>query len=268
MENDRTHELLDLDKFPIDEPDAIEYRQLVSECQAAMASDGMFNLHGFVRPAAISRAVSEIGPLMAQSSFTHQRQHNVYFKKEVEGLPPDHDALQRFQTVHHTLCDDQLLHSVVHQIYEYRPLAAFLAEVLSKPRLYLMDDPLARANVIEYRDGETLNWHFDRSQFTVTLLLQSASSGGEFEYRSNLRSDGDQNYEGVAALLNGKDPSIRINPLSAGTLNVFAGRNTLHRVSTVRGTQSRLVAVFTYYDRPGVTFSPEERIGFYGRAGE
>jgi hypothetical protein len=25
--------------------------------------------------------------------------------------------------------------------------------------------------------------------------------------------------------------------------------------------------VFTYYDRPGVTFSAEERIGFYGRAG-
>jgi len=261
------HELLDLDQYPIDEPHAVEYRQLVSKCQAAMASDGMFNMDGFVRPAAISRAVSEIEPLMKQSSFTHRRQHNVYFKNEIEGLPSEHDALRRFQTAHHTLCDDQLLESVVHRIYEYQPLAAFLAEVLRKPRLYLMDDPLARANVIEYRDGEALNWHFDRSQYTVTLLLQSASSGGAFEYRSNLRSDVEQNYEGVAALLNGSDPGIRVNPLSAGTLNVFAGKNTLHRVSTVRGAASRLVAVFTYYDRPGVTFSAEERIGFYGRAG-
>jgi hypothetical protein len=26
------------------------------------------------------------------------------------------------------------------------------------------------------------------------------------------------------------------------------------------------VAVFSYYDRPGVTFSEKERLGFYGRS--
>jgi hypothetical protein len=55
--------------------------------------------------------------------------------------------------------------------------------------------------------------------------------------------------------------------LAAGSLNVFAGKNTLHRVSTVRGARSRLIAVFSYYDKPGVFFSDAERIGFYGRAG-
>jgi hypothetical protein len=48
-------------------------------------------------------------------------------------------------------------------------------------------------------------------------------------------------------------------------LNVFEGKNTLHRVSAVRGNRNRLVAVFSYYEKPGVTFSREERIGFYGR---
>ena len=28
-----------------------------------------------------------------------------------------------------------------------------------------------------------------------------------------------------------------------------------------------MIAVFSYYERPGVLFSEEERIGFYGRAG-
>ena len=28
----------------------------------------------------------------------------------------------------------------------------------------------------------------------------------------------------------------------------------------------RMMAVFSYYDRPGVMFSDEERLGFYGRA--
>ena len=122
----RLHEILDLDRYPIDRPESAGYRALVAACQDEMAAHGMFNLDGFVRPAAISRA-----------------------------------------------------------------------------------------------------------------------AGGEFEYRSNLRSDTAPNYDGVAQLLAGTDPAIRINPLAAGTFNVFAGKNTLHRVSTVRGERSRLVAVFS-----------------------
>jgi hypothetical protein len=57
-----------------------------------------------------------------------------------------------------------------------------------------------------------------------------------------------------------------VNPLTEGTLNVFAGKNSLHRVSTVQGPRSRLIAVFSYYERPGVLFSEKERLGFYGRS--
>jgi hypothetical protein len=57
-----------------------------------------------------------------------------------------------------------------------------------------------------------------------------------------------------------------VQPLAAGTLNVFAGRNTAHRVTPVLGNRSRIIAVFSYYDKPGVAFSSAERIGFYGRA--
>src|SRR5271166_441613 len=172
----------------------------------------------------------------------------------------------RFDTVNHTLCDDQLHGTLVRAVYEFAPLPAFLARVLEKPALYCMSDPLARVNVMDYRPGEALNWHFDRSQFTTTLLIQAAEDGGEFEYCSNLRSDSDPNYEGVGRLLGGDERNIRVNPLAGGTLNVFEGKNTLHRVSAVRGNRNRLVAVFSYYEKPGVMFSAEERIGFYGRA--
>jgi len=137
--------------------------------------------------------------------------------------------------------------------------------VMDKPQLFVMADPLARLNVMDYRPGEALNWHFDRSQFTTTLLIQAAEAGGEFEYRTDLRSDTDPNYDGVARMLRGDDPQVHVNPLAGGTLNVFKGRNTLHRVSTVRGSRKRLIAVFSYYDRPGVLFSREERLGFFGR---
>jgi predicted 2-oxoglutarate/Fe(II)-dependent dioxygenase YbiX len=128
-----------------------------------------------------------------------------------------------------------------------------------------MRDALARVNVMAYRDGEALNWHFDRSEFTTTLLLQAPDEGGDFVYRTDLRSDADPNYDGVARLLQGEDTEVKSLKLSAGTLNVFRGKNTAHKVSTVRGSRERIIAVFSYFDRPGVVFSREDQLGFYGR---
>jgi hypothetical protein len=260
-------DVLDLERYPLDRPDSPGFEALVASCRREMAANGMFNLHGLVRPAGLERAVRELQPLTERLAYTHQRRHNVYFEDAVAGLPPDHGALKRFDTINRTLCDDQLTGTLVHEIYEWAQLPAFLAQVLDKPRLYLMIDGLARVNVLSYKPGEALNWHFDRSLFTTTLLIQAPEEGGEFEFRSNLRSDHHPNYDGVAKLLHGSDPLVRVNPLAAGTLNVFAGKNTLHRVSPVRGRRDRLVAVYSYYEQPDVVFSDQERIGFYGRAG-
>jgi hypothetical protein len=265
MELHALRDSLDLERYPVDQPRTAAHAALVARCRAALQREGMFNLDGFVLPAAIGAAAAELAPLATGSSYTHARTHNVYFLDHVEGVGESHPALRKFTTVNHTLCDDQLRRTFVHRLYEWRPLAAFIAQVLGLPRLYLMDDPLARANVMEYRPGEALNWHFDRSRYTTTLLIQAAEAGGEFQYCSDLRSDGAPNYDEVGRVLSGQSDRIRVNPLAAGTLNVFAGKNSLHRVSTVEGGRSRLVAVYSYYERPGVMFSEKERMGFYGR---
>jgi len=257
---------LDLDRYPLDQPGTAAYEALVTRCRSDLEREGMFNLEGLVRPAAIDSAAAELADLATSSSYTHARTHNVYFLDRIEGVDSEHPALEKFQTINHTLCDDQLKHTVVHELYEWPPLVDFIARVLGLPRLYLMDDPLARVNVLEYRPGEALNWHFDRSRYTTTLLVRAAQEGGEFQYCSELRADGQPNYDEVGRVLAGQTNRIRVNPLTAGTLNVFAGKNSLHRVSTVEGKDSRLVAVYSYYDRPGVLFSDQERLGFYGRA--
>ena len=226
----------------------------------------MFNLPGFLRPDALQTSVAEVRPVLQSHSFEHRRSHNIYFRKEIPDLASDHAALRLCETVNHTICADQIPSSAVMQVYEFPPLLRFLAETMGKETLHVMDDPMACANVMAYRDGEALNWHFDRSEFTTTLLLQAPDEGGDFEYRTGLRSDDDPNYEGVARLLDGVDPDKRTLKLNAGTLNVFRGKNTAHRVTPVKGTRDRIIAVFSYYERPDVMFSEEERIGFYGRA--
>ena len=260
-------DILDLDRYPLDRPDTPAYRALIEQCRADLARQGMFNLEGLVRPGTMPRAVSELQPVLAEKAFTHKREHNIYFKKEIPGLPADHPALRKVTTINHTICADQMpAGTVVLRVYEWPPLAAFLAASMGKSGLHTMADPLARVNVMAYRAGEALNWHFDRSEFTTTLLLQAPEAGGAFEYRTDLRTDADPNYEGVARLIEGRDPDVRIEPITAGTLNVFKGKNTAHRVTTVAGPRERIIAVFSYYERPGVMFTAEERLGFYGRA--
>jgi hypothetical protein len=260
-------QVLDLDRYPLDRLDAPETRELIGRCKVELAEHGMFNLPGLVRASVIDRCAAELAPLIDTVAYTHKRRHNIYFRTNIDGLAPDHPALHQRDTINHTLCGDQLAGTIVGRIYEWRPLADFLARVMEKPRLFLMADPLARVNVMGYRAGEALNWHFDRSEFTTTLLIQSPEGGGEFEYRSDLRRDDDPNYDGVARLVRGEDDAVRSLPLKAGTLNVFKGRNTAHRVTPAVGDKQRIIAVFSYYERPGVQFSREERVGFYGRAG-
>ncbi|MDP9138029.1 MAG: 2OG-Fe(II) oxygenase [Pseudomonadota bacterium] len=257
---------IDLDRYPLDRQNSVEYRELVRRCRSDLARHGMFTLDGLVKLAAVARVARELYPLFAAEAFFHRRLHNIYFRDKLDDLPADHPALGKFETINHTICADQIPDSLVLAVYEWPDLAHFLAEVMEKPRLYTMADPLARTNVMAYRHGEALNWHFDRSEFTTTLLIQAPEGGGEFQYRPDLRSDSDPNYDGVAKLVRGLDPQVKVQPLSAGTLNVFKGRNTAHRVTPIEGATDRIIAVFSYYERPGVMFSDEERIGFYGRA--
>jgi hypothetical protein len=258
--------LIDLQRYPIDRLDSEAGKALVARCRADLARDGLFNLAGLMRPEVIDTLLHELKPLFASTAFTHRRRHNIYFLREVEGLPVDHPALRELETVNHTLCADLFPGNALMQLYAWPPFADFLAAVMDKPRLYPMDDPLACLNVMAYRDGEALNWHFDRSEFTTTLLLQAAQQGGEFEYKTGLRDDCDPNYAGIGEFLAGRQTDVRQLELAAGTLNVFRGKNTLHRVSPVRGERERIIAVFSYYEQAGVRFSREESIGFYGRA--
>ncbi len=256
-------QILDLVRYPLHDPSRTG--PLIQKGQAHLEEFGLFNLEGLVCSKAVHRIVDPLEALFATEAFTHSQEHNIYFADKVPGLPENHAALRRFQTVNHTLCADQLFPNPLLEIYEWKPLIGFLAAVMRKDCLFPMADPLAKVNVMGYQQGEALNWHFDRAEFTVTILLQEPDQGGEFQYCSHLRSEHDPNYDGVGAFLADDAASAHTLDLRAGTLNVFRGRCTAHRVSPVVGDRTRIIAVFSYFDHPGVMFTDQERQMFYGR---
>ena len=257
--------IIDLERYPLERLKSAEGQVLVNCCKKELALSGMFNLAGFIRAEIMEQMVREVTPIIQSSAFTHRSQHNIYFLPEVEGLDPAHPALQQFETVNHTICADQIPHSALVNLYNWPPLAGFLAAVMGKPALYPMDDPLACLNVMAYRDGDALNWHFDRSEFTTTLLLQAPERGGEFEYRTGLRDENNPNYASVGSFLESNHSNTSKLTVHPGTLNVFRGKNTLHRVTPIGGARERIIAVFSYFEHPAVRFSDEDNLRFYGR---
>lgn len=256
---------IDTDRYPINQPGEPAYADMLASCRSSLQADGMFTLPGFMRPSRAAEVTTALTPRFEGEGFRHAREHNIYFRDQVEGVSPDDPSLKKVETVNTTLCADQLADTLLATLYHSAAFRWFLMLALDLPALYPMADPLAAFNAMRYGNGEALNWHFDRSEFTTTLLLQEPAQGGVFEYRPGLRDGGWTDHAGVARLVAGEDDGVQQVAMAAGALNVFRGRDTAHRVTPVNGGRPRMIAVFSYFDRPGVRFSDAEQKGFYGR---
>ena len=112
------------------------------------------------------------------------------------------------------------------RLYLWVPLKNFVGAVLGKPRLHRFEDPLGACSVNVFVDGGEHGWHFDESEFTVTLMLQAPESGGSFEYVPRIRGSEDEEAI-VGAVLDGDRDRVLEIPFTAGALLIFGGRQTL-----------------------------------------
>ena len=101
----------------------------------------------------------------------------------------------------------------------------------------------------------------------MTILVDEASGGGLFQYSPNIRSAGDENFDGVSACQNEDLTTVRTLQLRAGDLQIFRGRFSLHRVTRVADdSPTRNTAVFAYTEQPGVIGRLERTRQLFGRA--
>lgn len=152
------------------------------------------------------------------------------------------------------------------RLYEHDALTTFLAEVLERRPLYRMADPLGALNLTRMDDGHVQGWHYDSTDFVVSLAVQSSTGGGEFECARDIRDARDEHYDDVARVLAGAGGDlVAVYPMTPGTLMVFMGRYSLHRVAPVRGDVARIVALFGYDTAPDTQSSELLKLVRYGR---
>lgn len=232
---------------------------------AQLAATGACELPGFVRTEALPAFVEDarrLAPLAHRSGGPG----TAYLELPDETCPPGHprrwSAPYSVGAVAYDLFPAD---SPIRMLYEWDDLMELVAAVLGLPAIFRYADPLGALNLAVMTDGDELQWHFDQTDFVVSLALQDADEGGDFEVAPRIRDAGDEHFDEVARVLAGDRSRVVTLPMTPGTLLVFAGRHSLHRVSPIRGTTPRLVALLGYDTKPGTMSSDLLKAVRYGR---
>jgi hypothetical protein len=259
-------DLVDVDRYPIHDLDAEPGAAVVERARAALREIGACDLPGFLRADAVAEAVEDALAVRGDAYRTEQ-DHDIEFSGlAAESLAEDDPRRMRVRSAKEGAAYDRIRpDSPVRALYESDAMCAFVGCALEIEPLFRSDDPLGALNLMYYGRGDELGWHFDSADFVVTLMLQSPEAGGTFEFVPMLRSADDRNDVGVRALLQGSHPGVRTMSGEPGTLALFRGHWSPHRVTPVPGRRLRINAVLSYASIPGHRLHAAAYPLFYGR---
>ena len=247
-------DIVDLDRYPVSDIGTPAARALVCEGRRQLAADGAFALPGFIRPAALSAMRHEADALCGEA-FRRVEHRNAF--------PPGMGGDTRVSLG--CLGYDQMpADSPMRRLFLWDGLTTLVSEVLERRPFHRSADPIAACMVTELAPGDELGWHFDPNDGVVTLMLRSAGAGGAFEYAPNVRGRDDLPAIIEGALEQRGEDVVDLDT-QPGTLTVFNGFQSLHRVAPVESAPSRLMLVLSYDSAPGQVFSDEIRLRFFGR---
>lgn len=237
-------------------------------CRETLEATGVLVLSDFISPDALVAMRAE-GDAGIDKAYFCTQNHSVYLTPPDPTFADDHPANRQVVSSKGCICDDQIgAHSPLRVLYDAPEFRAFIASVTGQTALHNYADPLSSINLHYAHRGQELGWHFDNSSFAITLLIQKPDAGSRFEYVTGLRDAdaGEMNYDGVAALLEGRTQP-EVLSMEPGTLVLFRGRNAIHRVSPNESDRTRMLAVLAYNGEAGVALSESARMTFYGRLG-
>lgn len=262
----KPEEVVNLDAWPIADPADPRRAELVRRLRHDLDTQQYCVLPDFLTPAALERTIGDVKQVF-EAGYRNRSHRTCYlYKKGDPTKPEDHPANIFFDASYRMIAHDVLPEEIpIKSMYFWPAMIRFVEEVVGAESLYPSDDPYQPVNVVCYEAGDSSAWHFDsNSAFTMTLMLQSARSGGEFEIVPNTRTQDDPMPDEVAKVLKGDRARLKTVPREPGALVIFRGCNSLHRVTEVAGDRLRLMSVFVYEDRPGVTGDPGVNETVYG----
>ncbi len=259
----RISDIVDIEKFPVDQIDSGRGFEFAEECKRRYQETGLCMLPGFVVEKALDVLRRESEGYIGDAYFCDNT-HNAYLTDDADA---DNDEVSRRQEktfVGSVPYDKIPSDTALNTLYQWDPLKDFIGYVLGKESFHRFADPFGACSVNVFVDGGVHGWHFDESEFTVTLMLQAPEQGGEFEYVPQIRGLKDEKKI-IGNVLDGQREGVVTLPFTPGTLLIFGGRQTLHRVTRIKGSRPRLVPVLCFAEEAGKQNSDSVRKLFWGR---
>ena len=237
-----------------------------AQCKAELDLNGALILPGFFSTETIQKVKKDGGAKQDLAWFCQQK-HNVFLTPPDADFEMDHPRNREVDSSKGCITDDQVsADSPLRTLYNSEEFKAFLCYVLGEDSLYKYADELSSINVHFASEGQELGWHFDNSSFAITLMIQKSEAGGVFEYVKNVRDAdrGEMNFDAVDQVLKG-EAKVSSLEIEEGSLVLFRGRNSMHRVTPTIGATTRMLVVLAYNGQQGVELSESARMTFYGR---
>jgi hypothetical protein len=256
--------LVDLDSYPLF---ALESRpERLDAWRSQLKATGAAELPGFLTPTGVAAMVAEARSL-AERAYRSGGIGTAYLTLPDNSAPVGHPTRwlgpYGLGAVAYDLMPRE---SLLRRLYEWDPVKDLIEAILDRGPIYRYADPFGALNLAVMAAGDQLQWHFDQTDFVVSLAIEPSESGGDFEVATLIRSAAEERYDAVAGVLDGSDHSPVVTlPMTAGTLLIFEGRHSLHRVSPVQGETPRLVGLLAYDTEPGTMGSELLRQNRYGR---
>ena len=249
--------------------DGTSIAALAHQCSTAYSVNGVAILEGFLTEEAVEASVSE-AEFLQQFGHYSEVFGTPYLSPVDETLPQGHPGRTLSRSALTAIPYDRIPgDSLLRILYESPVFREFVRAVVNAPELFAYADPLGAMNLASMHDGDELAWHFDQTDFVVSIALQSSERGGEFEVVPGLRTSPlEQTQQQLVAtqdVLQGDRSDVTCLPMTPGTLMIFRGRDSLHRVAPISGAVTRHVALLAYDTTPGTDSSDHLKWVRYGR---
>lgn len=254
--------IVDLAKHPLTDDN---YR---AACRRTLDENGVLVLHDFLSPETIE-AIRGEGRENQHLAYYTAGEHSVYLAPSDTAFDQEHPVNRQVTSSKGCITTDQIPpQSLLRIIYNDKLFKNFLCTVLQEDALYEYADPLSSINLHYAAEGQELGWHYDNSSFAITLLIQKPRAGAEFQYVKDARDadGGDMAFELTGRILDGEIPVTKLS-MNEGSLILFRGRNSIHRVTPTEGDEIRMLVVLAYNSKPDVSLSESARMTFFGRLG-
>ena len=247
--------LVDLERYPIADLESPQARAVIADGRAQLARQGLCLFPGFVHEKALAAMVAEAQALEPQVHHAETWITGVDEGAEQVIHDPTRNACGA--VAYDLLPAD----AAIRRLYELDQLLGLFRGLLGLEQFYRCADPVSSCMPMYYRNGDELGWHFDPNDGVVTLLLQKPKVGGAFEFVPGIgRKPAD-----FHPYLKGKREGVVVPPIEPGTLSLFRGERSLHRVTPVSGPVPRIMLTMSFHTTPGHVFSKANRYRYSGR---